>query len=65
MFTRKSREQHAHYVCGACGRLFQTLLKLYGHEKVCKGRKSELPLVSREPAGEDRPPAAIDSLAPA
>jgi len=44
MQIKRTVEKTAHYVCGGCGRLFQTLLKLHGHEKTCKGRKTHLPL---------------------
>jgi hypothetical protein len=37
---KRQTQENAHYVCGGCGRLFQTVLKLYGHEKSCRGRKS-------------------------
>lgn len=40
MLTRKTTRQAAHYVCAGCGRAFPTILKLYGHEKNCKSRKT-------------------------
>lgn len=42
MQIKRNIRQSAHYVCPGCGRPFQTLLKLYGHEKDCKGRKTTL-----------------------
>lgn len=39
MQTRRTTRPAAHYVCAGCGRAFQTILKLYGHEKSCKSRK--------------------------
>lgn len=40
MNTKRNTRQSAHYVCAGCGRAFQTILKLYGHEKNCKSRKA-------------------------
>jgi hypothetical protein len=55
---KKPTGRSAHYVCGGCGRPFQTVLKLYSHEKTCKGRKPEPvltnPVASRGAANEMR-----------
>ncbi len=49
---KKTTRQSAHYVCAGCGKPFQTLLKLYGHEKTCKGRKTPSLIALARPVQE-------------
>jgi len=59
MSIKRTTRQNAHYVCAGCGRAFQTILKLYGHEKNCKSRKAAVlsPPPSSQPAFAQAPEA--------
>jgi len=42
----RTRRQKAQYLCGRCGRVFDTVVKLHDHQKNCK------PPASFRPGGE-------------
>lgn len=66
MQMKKTDRQNAHYVCGGCGKPFETLLKLYGHEKTCKGRRASVPptesIENRAPLVESFPSHSLRAV---